>query len=110
MKRVIVPGLVVALLLAGGIGVLAKVQEKEVPLSEVPEAVLDAAQKAVEGIELEEAEVEEEDGVLVYELEGTAQGAEYEIELTADGKVLEVEREDEDEEDDDDDDDNDDDD
>jgi len=101
MKQVIVPTLVVALLLAGGIGVLAKGQEKEVPLSQVPEDVIAAAQKAVEGINIEEAEVEEEDGVLVYELEGTAQGKEYEIELTADGKVLEVEQEDDDDDEDD---------
>jgi uncharacterized membrane protein YkoI len=66
-------------------------KEKEIPLSEVPRAALTAAEGAVEGITLTEAEVEEEDGQTVYELEGTANGKTYEIEVTADGKVLEVE-------------------
>ncbi|UCG56629.1 MAG: hypothetical protein JSU70_17415 [Phycisphaerales bacterium] len=75
--------------------------EKEIPLSEVPAAVVAAAEGAVEGISLTEADVEEEDGRTVYGLEGTADGIEYSIEVTADGKVLEVEKETEDDEDDD---------
>ncbi|MHC4911999.1 MAG: PepSY domain-containing protein [Planctomycetota bacterium] len=78
-------------------------EEKEIPLSQVPAEAVEAAQQAVAGITLTEAEVEEEDGCTVYELEGTADGIEYEIEVTADGKVLEVEQEDEDDEEDDDD-------
>jgi hypothetical protein len=66
-------------------------KEKEVPLSQVPEQVVAAAESAVEGITLTEAEMEEKDGQTVYELEGTANGKEYEIEVTADGKVLDVE-------------------
>jgi hypothetical protein len=63
------------------------------PVSAVPAAVREAAVKAVAGIELAEAEVE---SVLVYELEGEAGEKEYELEVTADGRVLEVEeREDE---------------
>jgi uncharacterized membrane protein YkoI len=76
--------------------------EKEIPLSQVPSEAVEAAQRAVAGITLTEAEVEEEDGCTVYELEGTADGIEYEIEVTADGKVLEVEQEDQDDEHDDD--------
>lgn len=67
--------------------------EKEIPLSQVPVLVVDAAQQAVENITLTEAEVEKE-GRTVYVLEGTADGKEYEIEVTADGKVLNVEQED----------------
>jgi len=69
---------------------------KEIPLSQVPTEAVEAAQSAVEGITLTEAEMEEEEGITVYELEGMANGIEYEIEVTADGKVLEVEQEDED--------------
>ncbi|MHC4144366.1 MAG: PepSY domain-containing protein [Planctomycetota bacterium] len=76
--------------------------EKEIPLSEVPAVAVKAAQGAVEGISLTEAEVEEEDGETVYIIEGTADGKEYEIEVTAEGKVLEVEEETEDDKDDDD--------
>jgi hypothetical protein len=70
--------------------------EKEVPLSEVPDAAVAAAKAAVDGIELTEAEVEKEDGQMVYDIEGTANGREYSIEVTAEGKVLEVEEEAED--------------
>ena len=79
--------------------------EEEIPLSQVPLKVRQAAEGAVEGIVLTEAEVEVEDGQKVYELEGVAGGKEYEIEVTADGKVLEVEEDDDDEDDDDEDDD-----
>ncbi len=68
-------------------------KEKEVPLSEVPEEALEAAQGAVDGIEITEAEMETEDGETVYVFEGEANGKEYEIEVTPDGKVLEVEEE-----------------
>jgi hypothetical protein len=73
--------------------------EKEIPLSQVPPAAIEAAENAVENISLTEAEVEEEDGQMIYDLEGIADGIEYEIEVTADGKVLEVEQEDEDDDD-----------
>ena len=66
--------------------------EKEIPLSEVPAAAVKAAQGAVAGITLTEAEVD-----------GSADGKEYEIEVTAEGKVLEVEEETEDDEEDEDD-------
>jgi hypothetical protein len=67
--------------------------EKEIPLSQIPVLAVDAARQAVENITLTEAEVEKE-GRTVYVLEGTANGKEYEIEVTADGKVLDVEQED----------------
>lgn len=71
-------------------------QEKEVPLSEVPAEALKAAQGAVDGVTITEAEMEKEDGETVYIFEGEANGKEYEIEVTAGGKVLEVEEEAED--------------
>ncbi len=69
--------------------------EKDIPLDKVPTAVLEAAQKAVPGIKLTEAEVERTIKGLVYEIEGTLDGKEYEIEVSSDGKVLEIEDEDE---------------
>ena len=68
--------------------------EVEVPLSEVPDVVLAAAREARPGIELTEAELETEDGVQVYELEGELDGVEYEIEVSPSGEVLEIEAED----------------
>ena len=67
--------------------------EKEIPLNEVPDAVLKAAQKAVPGIELTKAEVEKTHKGVVYEIEGTLDCKEYEIELSSDGKILEIEEE-----------------
>ena len=75
-------------------------QEKEVPLSEVPQEALKAAQGAVDGVTITEAEMEKEDGETVYVFEGEANGKEYEIEVTPEGKVLEVEEETDDDDDD----------
>lgn len=69
----------------------------EVALDEVPEAVKQAALAAMPGIELVEAEVEQERQGMVYELEGTLDGKRYEIEVTSDGTVLEVELEEDEE-------------
>ncbi len=87
-----------------GCGPLAELfdGERSIPLSEVPAPALEAARAAVEGIVLTEAEVEEEDGQLVSEIEGRANGIEYEIEVTAEGEVLEIEKEGEEDEEDDD--------
>ena len=71
--------------------------EKEIPLNEVPDVVLKAAQKAVPGIELTEAEVERTLKGFVYEVEGTLDSKKYEIEVSSDGKVLEIEEDEEDE-------------
>ena len=79
------------LLLFAGSLVLA---EEDIDLADVPNHVMAAAMAAVAGIEITEAEIEEEDGQTIYELEGEANGTEYEIEVAADGTVLEVEEDD----------------
>ena len=71
-------------------------QDEKVPLDQVPAAVKDAAVKAVNGLVLTEAEKEEKNGVVVYELEGTANGKEYEVKVDANGEVLSAEVDDED--------------
>lgn len=93
-----------AVVFATGATLLAD-DEKEIALEDVPKKVREAAENAVKGIKLSEAEVETEDGKTVYELEGTVDGKEYEIEVDEDGKVLEVEQSDDDDDDDKDDDD-----
>jgi hypothetical protein len=82
--------------------------EEEISLDKVPDAVKNAAIAAVPGLKLDEAEKETENGTVVYNLEGTANGVHYEVEVTADGKVTEIEKDDGDDADDDDDDDDDD--
>ncbi len=68
--------------------------EKDIALAQVPETVLVAAEKAVPGIKFTEAEVERSPKGDIYELEGAAGDKEYEIKVSAEGKVLKVEEED----------------
>jgi hypothetical protein len=87
--------MIVLLTCISGCASLESMCEKgqEIPLSDVPVVVVDAARQAVENITFTEAEIEEEYGRRVYVLEGEVNGKEYEIEVTADGEVLEVEQE-----------------
>ena len=73
--------------------------EVEIPLDQVPNSIKQAALDAVPGLVIEEAIQETENGVMVYELEGTANGQEYEVEISTAGEVLEIEQEDDEEED-----------
>jgi hypothetical protein len=67
-------------------------QEVEIALSEVPHVVMEAAMHALPGIVLVSAERELEQGEIVYCLHGTQHGDDVEIELSAAGDVLEIER------------------
>ena len=90
------PVVLVLALLLGGCAQSRHDDDDEMALSEVPEGVVAAAQKAVPGLRVESAEKEVENGVTLYSLEGTAKGKEYCVEVTPAGKVLEVELEDDD--------------
>lgn len=65
--------------------------EQDLALSDVPDAVKQAALAAVPGLALTGAEQETEDGAVVYSLQGTASGRDVEVEVSAAGKVLEIE-------------------
>lgn len=67
-------------------------QEREVPLDSVPQGVLDAATTAVPGLTIEKAFTEMENGRLLYEIVGTVDGVRHEVEVDADGNVVEVEQ------------------
>lgn len=64
--------------------------EQEIDLKDVPQHILNAANEAVPGIQITEAELEK---AKVYELEGSLNDAEYEIKISEDGVVLEIEME-----------------
>jgi uncharacterized membrane protein YkoI len=72
----------------------AALAEDDIDLAEVPANVMAAANAAVDDIQIMEAEVEEKNGQTIYELEGKANGVEYEIEVAADGTVRKVEEDD----------------
>ena len=65
--------------------------EEIVALDSVPDAALAAAKKAVPGITFTVAEKEVEGGRTVYCLEGSADGKRWEVEVTPEGEVVEIE-------------------
>jgi hypothetical protein len=69
-------------------------ERQKVDLGSLPAAVREAADKAVPGAKWEKAFKETEKGKVIYEIKGDdAKGRDVEVEITADGKVLEVETE-----------------
>jgi uncharacterized membrane protein YkoI len=70
-------------------------KDNEIPLSEVPAEIIAVAQNTLPGIVLDEAEKCTKDDRVVYELEGKLiSGEEYEMKITASGKILKIELED----------------
>ncbi|UCC94361.1 MAG: PepSY-like domain-containing protein [Candidatus Omnitrophota bacterium] len=64
-------------------------KEKEMPLSGVPQEVIDAAKEEIPGIKLIEAEmVTTDDGRTFYEIEGKLGREVYELKIKPEGKVL----------------------
>lgn len=92
--------LISTLLIGGSIALWAAVSNDDddvtVPISEVPAKVLDAANSRVPGGEITAVEMDVEDGVTIYDVIKVVDGVRYEIEVTADGVVNEVEKGDED--------------
>ena len=72
-------------------------KDEAVTLDQVPEAAGKAAEAAIPGATFTSAEKEIENGTTVYSIEGTVGGKECEVEVTADGKVTEIENGDDDE-------------
>lgn len=90
--------LLLTVALCAGCEIFDRDDEQDIDLNDVPSAAMAAARAAVEaalgaeeGIEFSSAETEVEKGITIYSLEGVAGGEEYEVEVTAEGKVLEVE-------------------
>ena len=85
---VMVVGLVCVFALSAGAG-----EEQSVPLDKVPAHILMAAKNAAPGVKFQKAGIEVED-VITYELVGkNGDGRIVEVDVTTEGKVLEVETE-----------------
>ncbi|MEZ5942856.1 MAG: hypothetical protein R3C18_15800 [Planctomycetaceae bacterium] len=87
------------------VGTAHSEEEKEIGLKEAPKAVQSAIKAFLkllpEGAELEELVEEQEGDTVVYEAEFEVPGdVEYEVEFSAQGKILEIEMEQESEDDD----------
>lgn len=91
MKRTMFTLSTVLLLSACAYSPEAYEYELDIDLDAVPANVIQAATDALPGIELSAAEYEEEDGMMIYELEGMLGDTLYEIEITPEGEVLEIE-------------------
>jgi hypothetical protein len=82
----------VLLIALGAAPMRAAEKEQKLDLKEVPEAVLEAAQSAVEGIELKEVELVTKPKYKVYELEGRVgkKNDEVEVRVGRDGEIVGV--------------------
>jgi uncharacterized membrane protein YkoI len=89
-------GLVAVGLLAGltaGVWAGANEREEKVSIDQVPAAVKATILKETQGARIKEIERETEHGTTVYEAEAVRNGREIEIEIAADGTLLEREEE-----------------
>ena len=66
--------------------------DNDIPKNEVPANVLAAAKAEIPGFILEEADLQQRGATRLFELQGRANGRPYEIDITADGRVLRIER------------------
>lgn len=83
-----------AVLVLAGVAVPAWADDEAVPVRELPRAVRRAVEKKFPGAEIERAERETDDGKTVFEVTLEAEDdQDIDVELTPDGKILEIERE-----------------
>ena len=89
--RSILP-LPLALALVVAVAAPSRGDEQKIPLGDVPKAVLDAVKAKFPAAELKEAAKEVEDGKTTYELSLKDKGTDVDLAVTAEGKILEIER------------------
>jgi hypothetical protein len=70
---------------------LINAKGNEIKASDLPEAERATLEKEAPGAEIEEIEKEEENGQVIYEIEVKIDGKEMELEIAADGTLLEKE-------------------
>lgn len=66
--------------------------DNDIPKNEVPANVLAAAKAEIPGFILEEADLQQRGAARLFELQGRANGRPYHLDITADGRVLRIER------------------
>lgn len=99
MKQVIPAAILIGLLTISGCSLQAPKHQGEpksastkIPLTAVPNAVLASVDSQVPGIYLHTAHLVRKGTREIYELEGLSQSADYEISVTADGHILDIDR------------------
>jgi hypothetical protein len=86
MKRIIM-----SLALAGALMVAPLHAGDDVPIEQLPEPVRQAVEDRFPGAQFRSAERETDDGATYYEVEIVHQGREYEVDVTPEGRILDVE-------------------
>ena len=72
-------------------GLAGRVQAgPDVPIDQLPKPVVEAVKKQFPNGELVEAETEKDQGQMVYEVEVMVAGEEKEIEVSPEGKIVEI--------------------
>jgi hypothetical protein len=66
--------------------------DNDIPKNEVPANVLAAAKAQIPGFVLTEANLQQRGTTRLFELQGRANERPYELDITADGRVLHIER------------------
>jgi hypothetical protein len=66
--------------------------DNDIPKNEVPAIVLAAAKAQIPGFVLEEADLQQRGATRLFELQGRADDRPYHLDITADGRVLHIER------------------
>ena len=66
--------------------------DNDIPKNEVPANVLAAAKAQIPGFVLTEANLQQRGSTRLFELQGRANSRPYELDITADGRVLHIER------------------
>jgi starvation-inducible outer membrane lipoprotein len=66
--------------------------DNDIPKNEVPANVLAAAKAQIPGFVLEKANLQQRGATRLFELQGRANDRPYELDITADGRVLHIER------------------
>lgn len=66
--------------------------DNDIPKNEVPANVLAAAKVQIPGFVLQSANLQQRGGTRLFELQGRANNRPYELDITADGRVLHIER------------------
>jgi uncharacterized membrane protein YkoI len=72
-------------------GLAGRVQAgPDVPIDQLPKPVVEAVKKQFPNGEIAEAETEKDQGQMVYEVEVMVAGEEKEIEVSPEGKIVEI--------------------
>jgi hypothetical protein len=93
MKQILLYFFILLFSLIFSISCSDKKKEKEIAISELPTLITSAIQDTLPGFKIIEAEIESKEDQITYELDGIFKDKKYEIEVSSDGEIIEIEEE-----------------